>query len=182
MKLQDQYKWLLDCTGPKVIVQAIRLLQLDTHEILGRKDNPVIMSMAAEAGLADIYEHDELPWCALAETVIDLRAGKDVPFFGYDRLRAKSFERFGKPVTGFPMFGDTLVFNRPGGYHVGKYIGEDATAYHVAGGNTGNQYGIARIEKSRLYSARRTVFQTGQPKEVRRIFLTADGVISQNEA
>jgi hypothetical protein len=40
-----------------------------------------------------------------------------------------------------------LVFERPGGGHVGYYFGEDATAYHVLGGNQGDAVTIARIAR-----------------------------------
>ena len=47
-----------------------------------------------------------------------------------------------------------LVFTRPGGGHVGFYVGEDAAAYHILGGNQGDAVTIVRIVKSR-YIARR---------------------------
>jgi hypothetical protein len=42
------------------------------------------------------------------------------------------------------------VFTRSGGGHVGLYVGEDATHYHVLGGNQANLVSIMRLAKGRL--------------------------------
>ncbi|MBV9989383.1 MAG: hypothetical protein JO301_17015 [Chitinophagaceae bacterium] len=183
MELPAQYKWLLSLPVlPKMVAEGLKLLACDTQEVKGEEDNPVIMGLAKEAGVADIYTHDEMAWCALAHTVIALRAGKEVPFQDFDRLRAKSFENFGQYVT-TPKLGDTLVFARTGGSHVGIYIGEDETAYHVMGGNQSDRYCITRILKGRLTVARRPVYKSGQPETVKTYQLTPNGMsLSKNEA
>ena len=149
MSLPREYKWLQDIAVlPKMVAEGIKLMNLDTQERPGKNDNnPVIMQLAKEAGVEKIYPDDETPWCAVAQTAIALRAGKDVPFKNYDRLRANSWLQFGKEVIN-PVLGDTLVFVRPGGGHVGIYIAEDETTYHVMGGNQGNRYCITRILKN----------------------------------
>ncbi|RZJ24523.1 MAG: hypothetical protein EOO48_14430, partial [Flavobacterium sp.] len=125
------YSWLNEVPDlPKMVKEALAIGKLNTAEIPGHGNNPVIMSLAKEAGVASIYPNDETAWCAVAQTAIALRAGKVVPFKDYDRLRASSFAKFGNPVPA-PMLGDTLVFKRLGGYHVGLYIGEDDTHFHV---------------------------------------------------
>lgn len=182
MKISAKYDWLKKMQGlPKMVQEAIKLGALNTTEYPGAKDNPEIIALAIEADVKKIYTNDEIPWCALAHTVIALRAGKDVDFTGYDRLRAKSFANWGKQVL-IPMLGDTLVFGRAGGYHVGIYIGEDDTCFHVAGGNQSNQYNITRIEKKRMIAARRPEYSIGLPATVKRIILSGTGEISKNEA
>jgi uncharacterized protein (TIGR02594 family) len=181
MKISTRYNWLSQMQGlPKMVAEAVKLGKLDTTEIPGAKSNPEIMALAKEAGVEKIYTADELAWCAVAHTALALRAGKAIPFTGYDRLRAASFTKFGKQVT-TPVLGDTLVFQRTGGYHVGLYIGEDDTCYHVAGGNQSNQYSITRIEKKRLLQARRPDYSV-MPYTAKRIFLSATGTVSKNEA
>jgi len=182
MKITSKYDWLGRIDGlPKMVIEAIALGKLDTTEVPGAKSNPEIMALAKEAGVADIYTSDEIAWCAVAHTAIALRAGKNVPFTGVARLRAASFGKFGKE-TGVPMLGDTLVFHRDGGYHVGLYIAEDKECYHVAGGNQGNQYSITRVKKIRLMAARRPEYSAGVPASVKRIYVSAEGVVSENEA
>lgn len=181
MKISSRYDWLGTIPDlPEMIKQAVALGKLNTTEVPGPKSNPEIMQLASEAGVANIYKTDEMAWCAVAQTAIALRAGFKVYFTGYNRLRASSFLEFGKPVI-TPVLGDVLVFKRTGGYHVGMYIGEDKTCYHVAGGNQGNQYSIVRIEKSRLVQARRPDY-TRMPAGAKKIILSDTGTISKNEA
>jgi cell wall-associated NlpC family hydrolase len=79
------------------------------------------------------------------------------------------------------MLGDILTFKRNGGGHVGIYAGEDATHYHVLGGNQNNSVSVTRIAKSRLHQARRTAWKVAQPANVRKVFLEAKGTITTNE-
>lgn len=183
MKLPQQYAWLNNIgTLPKMVTEGLKLLELNTQEIPGKGSNPVIIQLAKEAGVEKIYTSDEIAWCAVAQTAVALRAGKIVPFTGWDRLRAKSFLLFGNQVIK-PALGDTVVFARTGGAHVGTYIAEDETAYHVLGGNQGNRYSIARIAKSRLTEARRPEYKSGQPASVKQYFVSPNGKgISTNEA
>lgn len=182
MRISAKYDWLGQMEGlPKMVAEAVKLGKLDTTEYPGPKSNPEIIALAKEAEVSKIYTSDETAWCAVAHTVLALRAGKIVSFKGYDRLRAKSFADFGSKVT-IPMLGDTLVFIRPGGGHVGLYIGEDEECYHVAGGNQSNQYNISRIAKSRLSAARRPTYSIGVPESVKRIYLSAKGEVSKNES
>ncbi len=80
-----------------------------------------------------------------------------------------------------PMLGDVLTFKRNGGGHVGIYVGEDETHFHVLGGNQGNAVSVSRIAKTRLFKARRTLWKIAQPAGVRKVFLEAKGVITTNE-
>lgn len=181
--IPQQYKWLLDIPVlPKMVAAGVELMQQNTKEIPGAGSNPVIMALAKEAGVSDIYKSDETAWCAVAQTALALRAAKDVPFTGYDRLRAKSFLQFGAEVIN-PVLGDTLVFTRTGGGHVGIYIAEDEKCYHVMGGNQSNEYNITRIEKKRLSGVRRPVYKSGMPASATRRYVSPNGTtISKNEA
>lgn len=72
-------------------------------------------------------------------------------------LGARNWAKYG--VSCKPTFGAILVFWRgsPKGWkgHVGFYYGEDATHYHVLGGNQSNAVTVSRVAKSRLIDARR---------------------------
>lgn len=178
MNLPAQYAWLAKESGPKMLVEALKLV--GTKETVGAKHNPVIMGWAKELGLEKIYLNDEMPWCGLAHAIVIKRAGKALPLKGYNILRALMFTAFGVQVNK-PELGDTLIFQRDGGGHVGLYVGEDADAYHVLGGNQGNQYGFTRIAKNRLFAIRRPEY-TNQPQNVRPVLLAKSGTISRNEA
>jgi uncharacterized protein (TIGR02594 family) len=181
-KISAQYNWLGDIKNPpRMMAEAIKLGKLDTTEKPGKKSNREIMALAKEADVEKIYTSDEIAWCAVAMVALALRSGKKVAFTGYDRLRAKSFLKFGSPIEK-PEFGDVLVFDRPGGGHVGLYVGEDTTSYHVAGGNQANQFSVVRILKTRVTQARRPDYSIGKPTSVKQIFLSATGIVSQNEA
>jgi cell wall-associated NlpC family hydrolase len=80
------------------------------------------------------------------------------------------------------MLGDVLTFKRNGGGHVGIYVGEDKTHFHVLGGNQNNEVNVVRIAKTRLFKARRTVWRIAQPQNVRKIYLEPKGIITTNEA
>lgn len=173
--MRDQYKWLLKEPGPKMIVEALKLYGIEERP--GGADNPIIMQWAKELGLKD-YIHDSIAWCGLFMAIVAKRAGKEIP---KDPLWALNWRNFGVPIT-TAMLGDVLVFQRPGGGHVGLYIGEDETAYHVLGGNTSDRVEITRIAKSRLKGIRKPIYSIAQPPNVRQIFLDPDGELSHDEA
>lgn len=183
MKLSKEYEWLKAIPVlPKMVSEGLKVLEQDTQEIPGAKANPVILELAKDAGVSDIYKSDEIAWCAVAHAAIAIRAGKEVPFKKWDRLRAISFLKFGQEVIN-PVLGDTLVFSRTGGAHVGLYIAEDEKAYHVLGGNQSNRYSITRILKARLTGVRRPVYNTGMPLSAVARIVAPNGLsISTNEA
>lgn len=170
------YEWLKNETAPRVLVQAVK--QLGVKEIVGKAHNPVILGWAKELGLEKIYTEDEIPWCGLFIAYVCKMAGTQV----VDRpLWALNWAKYGTEVTE-PMLGDILTFKRNGGGHVGIYVGEDQTYYHVLGGNQNNSVSVSRIAKSRLHKARRTAWKVGQPANVRKVLLEAKGAITTNEA
>lgn len=175
MALPQQYHWLTKESGPIMIKKALQLY--DTMEKPGTKDNPVILSWAKEIGgkVANIYKADEIPWCGLFMAVVAKRANKKLPI---DPLWALNWGTFGKHID-TPMLGDVLVFVRKTAAgttagHVGLYVGEDATCYHVLGGNQSDAVNIQRKEKKRLYTSRRPNYNI-QPSNVRRLYLKASG-------
>jgi len=174
------YQWLLKEPAPRMLLEALKIF--GTKETVGPNHNPVIMGWAKELGVDKIYLSDEMPWCGLAHCLIAQRAHKVMPFVGYEIIRAKSWLKWGNAVLkGDAMLGDTLVFERPNGHHVGLYVGEDKDCYHVLGGNQSNSYSITRINKSRLAGVRRQ-YVTGMPPTCRKIILKPLGFMSKDEA
>lgn len=173
----NKYSWLLNEGGPKMIVEALKLY--GTLEGPGDSNNPTIIAWAKEVGedVANIYKADSIAWCGLFMAVVAKRSDKQPP---KSPLWALNWGTFGNH-TDSPMLGDTLVFTRSGGGHVGLYVGEDDTAYHALAGNQGDKVSIARIDKKRLYTARRPEWKTAQPENVRKVVLSSDGQLSTNE-
>jgi uncharacterized protein (TIGR02594 family) len=183
--LPSRYGWLARESGPKMLVEALKLF--GTMEAPGSANNPTIIAWAKEVGgeVADVYKADSIPWCGLFMAVVATRAGKEIP---KHPLWALSWSAFGAkpapdPDQGSPAaaLGDVLVFVRNGGGHVGLYVGEDASAFHVLGGNQSDRACITRVAKARLYAARRPLYRV-QPANVRPIHLESTGALSLNEA
>lgn len=175
MKIPKAYQWLLQEGAPRHLLKALELYGVT--ETVGSKHNPIIMGWAKETGLEKVYTADEIPWCGLYIAVVMHRSERPVV---QNPLWALNWNNFGVRVT-TPMLGDVLTFTRKSGGHVGIYVGEDATAYHVLGGNQGNQVNVVRIAKSRLSQARRPQY-TSQPTNVRTVILAGNGALSTNEA
>lgn len=172
------YEWLGTIgTLPKLVTEALKLH--GTVETPGAKDSPTIMAWAKETGLdRQGYNADSVPWCGLFMAVVAKRAGYDYPAHP---LWALNWGAFG--VKGMqPCLGDVLTFVRPSGGHVGIYVGEDATAYHVLGGNQSDKVSIARVEKIRMKAVRSPAFKVGRPVSSRPYILAAKGGLSRNEA
>lgn len=178
-RLPSSYLWLEKEGAPRILVEAMRLY--GTKEKIGPDNNPEILKWADEVGAKSLgisYKQDSVPWCGLFMAVCAARAGLELPPIA---IRASSWLQFG--IESFvPMLGDVLVFTREGGGHVGLYVGEDATHFHVLGGNQSDKVGINRIAKSRLSGARRTAWKVAQPGNVRTIKLSPFGELSKNEA
>lgn len=174
--LPNGYEWLSEVgTLPRTIQEALKLY--DTREIVGPKHNQTILGWAAEVGLEKIYTADETAWCGLLVAVVVKRAGKTV----IDKpLWARNWAKFGDAVDQ-PGLGDVLVFVRDGGGHVGFYVAEDATAYHVLGGNQGNRVSITRVAKDRCVAKRRPPYNLA-PASVKPYRVKASGTLSANEA
>lgn len=159
-------------------LEAQRLI--GTAEIPGAKHNPTILAWAKKLGskaLGIAVTDDETAWCGLFVAHCIAEAGlTPAPI----AVRASSWETWGSNLQAERLApGAVLVFARPGGGHVGFYVGEDATCYHVLGGNQSNKVCITRIEKSRCVARR---WPTGVPVIGGPIGLKTSGSVSSNEA
>lgn len=186
------YAWLNDEPGPRMLLEALKLFGV--LETPGPGNNPTILAWADEIGAAeatayakwaaDWYAQDSTAWCGLFCAVVAVRANVDNrperrPPAKY--LSALEWMKFGVPVKGgLAELGDVLVFQRPGGGHVGIYVGEDGSAFHVLGGNQGDAVSITRIAKARCVAVRRPPY-LAKPSNVRRVFLGPSGPLSSNE-
>jgi len=175
------YEWL-GTVGllPRTITEAMRLHGV--AEVVGKGSNRTIIGWRDELNAAGVkisgFSDDDIPWCGLFAAIVAHRAGKLVP---EGPLWARNWLKFGTPVVK-PSLGDVLVFSRPGGGgHVGFYIGEDKTAFHVIGGNQGNRVSITRIAKARCIGVRQPDYNAA-PASVRPFQLAAAGALSSNEA
>lgn len=152
---------------------------LGLRELPGPGSNPEIVEWAkAEGGwVAEYYKGDDIPWCALFVCHCLREAGVQDPA----TLAAADFAAWGQPLArGAVAPGAVLVFKRPGGGHVGFYVGERPDAYRVLGGNQSDAVTETWVARERLYAVR-------WPGEVaapvpRPVLLAADGApLSTNE-
>jgi len=151
-------------------------------EIAGQASNPVIIGWAKRLGgwIASYYTNDDIPWCGLfVNSVISTTLPKE--FLPTNPLGALNWRTFGKEVS--PALGAILVFSREGGGHVGFYVGEDRTHFHVLGGNQSNMVSVTRVEKSRLVTGGVRWPKTGEAPVGGRVQLSESGApISKTEA
>lgn len=175
--LPSTWAWLSKEPGPKMLNQALYLYGV--KETNGPANTPVIMNWARELGgdVARVYTADSVPWCGLFQAIVAKRAGKSIPA---SPLWARAWASWGV-ASPRAALGDTLVFVRPGGGHVGLYVGETKDAYAVLGGNQGDAVSIIWIAKARCIAVRRE-YLIGPPANVRPVFLKRSGALSTNEA
>lgn len=149
-----------------------------TKEAPGTADNPNILQWASALGIP--YKGDDVPWCGLfvAHSIGSTLSAEPLP---NSPLSARSWLKFGAPTTRQP--GAVAVFwrGKPDGWqgHVAFYVGEDAQAYHVLGGNQSNAVNVARIGKDRLLGFRWPA--TVPPGSGKPVKLTPTGKLSTNE-
>ncbi len=167
--MQKGYEWLWKELGPNMLLEARALY--GTHEIPGPKNNPQIMKWADEVHTT--YPGDATAWCGLFISICAKRAGWPYHPNG-NALWARNWADWGTPQV-VAMLGDVLVFPRGQGGHVSLYVGEDASHYHILGGNQSDGVNIARRAKTPILAIRRAPWKTAQPANVRQIFLHAGG-------
>ena len=170
------YDYLKLARSPRILVEGVKLIGV--KEIVGKQHSKEILEWASEVGLEKIYTNDEIPWCGLFMAYVAKKAGLNVV---KDPLWALNWNKFGTKQS-VAMLGDVLTFKRGSGGHVGIYVGEDALCYHILAGNQSNMVNVTRIQKSRLSQIRRTTWRIAQPANVVVINLSANGLISKNEA
>lgn len=153
---------------------------LGIREAPGIANNPVLMKRFASItkALGILYNADSVPWCGAIMAWWLSQCGLPTAPIA---VRAKSWATYGQPVPADQLSpGTILVFGRLGGGHVALYVGEDATHYHVLGGNQGDAISIMRIVKSRCIARR---WPAGEPRRGGPVRLAASGAaVSGNEA
>jgi uncharacterized protein (TIGR02594 family) len=103
-----------------------------------------------------VGDPSKIPWCGdFVETCIALSLpGEPLPANPY---LARNWLKVGTEIQQ-PAPGAIVVFYRgdPNGTsgHVGFYISEDSSYYHVLGGNQDNRISVARLDKKRLLGLR----------------------------
>ncbi|MCY1704472.1 NlpC/P60 family protein [Pannonibacter sp. SL95] len=123
-----------------------------------------------------------LPWCGdFVETSLALALTNEV--LPTNPYLARNWLTFGVKLAR-PSVGAVAVFwrgSRTGSSgHVGFYVGEDATHYHILGGNQSNMVSIARIARDRLLGFR---WPASVPLPLTGpVALTAEGQVTTNEA
>lgn len=122
-----------------------------TKEFAGPQNNPTILDWAKKLGgwFASFYKEDSIPWCGLFVAHCMKEAGFPVQSDALSALGWADYERACDPCEGAIM-----VFKRDGGGHVGFYVGEDASAYHILGGNQSDMVCISRVAKDRHVATR----------------------------
>lgn len=176
-------KYLEGKALPKHI--QVALSYIGTKEIVGKKHNATILAWAKELGLEKIYTNDELAWCGLFFAHVMKEAGRRVDLStrdAYDYLRAAKYvdmPNVTKVTKGEERVGDILIFQRPGGGHIGFLVYANDKNLGTLGGNQGNAVSIVPIERSRLVACLRPNYISYKPVEV--ILATTDKV-SSNEA
>jgi len=132
---------------------ALAKSKLGIREIPGPANNPTILGWAKRLGpkiVGILYNDDSnIPWCGLYVAEVMSEAGFTPPTIA---VRASQWATWGEKTE--PCEGAILVFKRPGGGHVGFYVGEDAVAYRVLGGNQGDAVSYTRIAKNRCIAVR----------------------------
>jgi uncharacterized protein (TIGR02594 family) len=178
-----KYDWLKSVKGlPNTIKEGMALLGV--AEVVGKGSNKTILGWRDELNQAGAkisgYSDDDIPWCGLFTSIVCYRRKRIAAEVVTDPLWARNWAKYGVKSPQ-PGLGDILVFSRGSGGHVGFYVAEDATAYHVLGGNQGNRVSIARIAKSRCIAVRRPRYNS-TPEGVKPYRVAATGTLSKNEA
>jgi uncharacterized protein (TIGR02594 family) len=172
--------------GKPVLADAVTDLpwMAEAKRLLGRhevKDRSWLMKWLFGDGRT-LGDPTKLPWCGdFVETCIRLALpGETFPgALGQNPYWARNWLRLGSEVK--PCYGAVAVFERGTGGHVAFFMGADASAYHVLGGNQSNAVTVTRIAKNRLLGARWPA-TFARPANPRLPAYLANGQLSLNEA
>ena len=156
------------------------LTKLGTREAAGSANSATILGWAKRLGtrvLGMVYNADSVPWCGVFVAYCLQEDGIEPVGIA---VRATSWSTWGQALRPERLSpGAVLVFARPGGGHVGFYVGEDSAAYHVLGGNQGDAVTIARIAKERCIARR---WPPGRAVIGKPVVMAASKPISNDEA
>ncbi len=89
-------------------------------------------------------------WCADFMNLVEKKVGRD----GTGSRSSKSYLGYGKAVSS-PKPGDIVVLYRPGGGHVGYFMGWKDGQIELISGNHGRKVGVGTYPKSRVLGYRR---------------------------
>lgn len=192
MSLPAQYAYLrADPLAPKMVQVALDLY--GTHEVAGGQNSPTILKWADEvaAGTSskyadwagDFYNADSIPWCGLFIAVCAVRAagGRVERLPEHKYLSALEWKNWGVPVAvKDAVVGDVGISQRNGGGHVFLIVGEDATHFHILGGNQSDQVNIVRKAKAEVVAVRRPRYQA-MPVGARKVVVGATGALAGSE-
>lgn len=181
-----------DPPAPRMVQVALDLLGV--HEGVGSADNPVVLAWAAEVAratssaygdwAADFYNHDAIPWCGLFMALCAVRSAQGRPerLPEHKYLSALEWRAWGDAVPiASAVVGDVGISQRAGGGHVFLIVGEDATHFHILGGNQGDQVSIVRKPKAEVIAVRRPRYQV-RPPGARKVMVAPGGVAAGSEA
>lgn len=181
-----KYAYLRAHPPAPLMVQAA-LDHYGLHEGVGSEDNPTILAWADEVGAAtksayadwaaDWYAKDSIAWCGLFMALCAVRSAQGRPerMPEHKYLAALEWKHWGVPVAvKDAVVGDVGISQRDGGGHVFLIVGEDATHFHILGGNQTDQVSIVRKAKADVVAVRRPRYQV-QPAGARKVMLTAAG-------
>ena len=182
MKLPVTYQWLPKLRGlPNTI--RLALAEYGTAEVIGQGSSRTILAWRDELNQAGVkifgYSDDSIPWCGLFAAVVCYRRQKRASEVPTSPLWARNWTSYGVKSPA-PALGDVLVFQRGSGGHVGFYVADDETAYHVLGGNQSDAVTITRVAKSRLLAARRPPYNS-KPQAVKAYRVEIAGKLSLDE-
>lgn len=166
---------------PPLVSEALKYYGM--KEVKGKGSNAVILNMAKFIGVDNIYKDDDTAWCALFMCAILKAVNYPMSFRQYECLRAKSFLKWGDPISINDMKrGDIAIFTRSGGGHVGIVIAESKDTVFVLGGNQSNMVNIMELAKSRISGIRRWYPNRVMPASAKKYVINSQGNISKNEA
>lgn len=163
--LLDHFPWM-----------ALALSKKGLHE----KQNNVDLRKFLKSDGKTLGDPAQLPWCGdFVETCIAVTLPTEpLPTNPY---LARNWQKFGQGVT--PCFGSVLVFWRGSisgtKGHVGFYYSEDATHFHVLGGNQSNRVSVSSIARNRLLSAQMP--RVGGPYPRQKVTSEEEFLITVNE-
>ena len=128
---------------------------IGTKEIVGKKDNPVVMAMYADVGHKWV-QHDEVAWCAaFVGSCLEKNGIRSTR-----KLNARSYLDWGVEVPlSKARKGDIVIFERGGPQswkgHVAFFEGVAGTKVKVLGGNQANAVNVKPYSKSKVLGVRR---------------------------
>ncbi|HRC61590.1 MAG TPA: TIGR02594 family protein [Dehalococcoidia bacterium] len=148
------------------------------REIKGAPTAPKIAAWLQQLGAW--WRDDEQPWCGTCLAAWMKGAGLSIPKAWY---RALAWAQWGAEVA--PTPGAVVVFQRPGGGHVGLLVGRTNTgALLVLGGNQSDAVCILAFNPARVVAIRWPIERLADlgaaPADLP--LLAATGPLSRNEA